>query len=281
VEPEHRLVARELEHRWDERFRVQEQLEADHARFGRACPTQLSPEEREQVLALANDLPALWQAGTTTPQDRQTIARLLVEQITVTVEGQSDRVEVELRWVGGFVSHHMLLRPVQTYAQLSHYDERVARIAVLRSERKTLGEIAATLNAEGFHPPMRSPRFTAALLSRLLRERGVRTGPLPRSVTGGQHLETDEWWLADLAAKLSMPITTLHRWQRVGWVRSRKVPRRAVAGPSSPTPTNSTASAVSVPPREPGPNRTRKNSLPPKPERSKLDAPNQLVLESP
>jgi DNA invertase Pin-like site-specific DNA recombinase len=224
VEPEHRLVARELERRWDERLRAQEQLEADYARFGRECPTQLSPEEREQVLALANELPALWQGDTTTPQDRQTIARLLLEQVTVTVEGKSDRVEVELRWAGGFVSRHVLVRPVQTYEQLSHYDELVARIAALRSERKTLGEIAARLDAEGFHPPKRSRRFTAAIVSRFLRERGVRTGPLPRSVTGGQHLETDEWWLADLATKLSMPIATLHRWQRVSWVRSRKVP---------------------------------------------------------
>ena len=66
-------------------------------------------------------------------------------------------------------------------------------------------------------------RFTKEILSRFLRERGVRTGPLPRSVTDEQHLRANEWWLADLAAELSMPIATLHRWQRVGWVTSRKV----------------------------------------------------------
>ena len=42
-------------------------------------------------------------------------------------------------------------------------------------------------------------------------------------MTDEQHLESDEWWLADLAAQLKMPIATMHRWQRVGWVRSRKV----------------------------------------------------------
>jgi hypothetical protein len=86
-----------------------------------------------------------------------------------------------------------------------------------------LSEIAATLNAEGFRPPKRSPCFTQGILSRFLRERGVRSGSLPRSVTDEQHLRVKEWWLADLAAKLSMPIATLHRWQRVGWVASRKV----------------------------------------------------------
>ncbi len=38
-----------------------------------------------------------------------------------------------------------------------------------------------------------------------------------------QHLQTEAWWLADLATELSMPITTLHRWRSVGWVRLRKV----------------------------------------------------------
>ena len=223
VDPEHRLVARELERRWEESLRADEQLQADYVRFKRDCPTQLAPHEREQILALSQDLPALWHADTTTPEDRQTVARLLLEQVTVTVEGNTDRVEVELRWAGGFVSRHTLSRPVQTYEQLSTYDELVARIDALRAERKTLSEIAATLNAEGFHPPKRSPCFTKGILSGFLRERGVRNGSPPRSVTDEHHLQTNEWWLADLAAKLSMPIATLHRWQRVGWVTSRKL----------------------------------------------------------
>jgi DNA invertase Pin-like site-specific DNA recombinase len=223
VEPEHRLVARELERRWDESLRADEQLQADYARFQQDCPTQLSPHEQEQILALSEDLAALWNAPTTTPEDRQAVARLLLEQVSVTVEGNSDRVDVALRWAGGFVSRHTLSRPVQTYEQLSNYEELVARIDGLRAEHKTLSEIAATLNAEGFRPPKRSPRFASGTLSRFLRERGVRSGSLPRSVTGEQHLRANEWWLADLAAKLSMPIATLHRWQRVGWVSSRKV----------------------------------------------------------
>lgn len=223
VDPDHRLVARELERRWDETLRADEQLQADYLRFQRACPTQLSAQERQQILTLSEDLPGLWQSDSTTPEDRQTIARLLLEQVTVAVEGNTDRVDVELRWAGGFVSRHTLYRPVQTYEQLSNYDELVRRIEALRKERKSLSEIATALNGEGFHPPKRSPSFTKEILSRFLRERGVRTGVLPRSVTNEHHLEANEWWLADLAATVSMPLATLHRWQRVGWVTSRKV----------------------------------------------------------
>jgi hypothetical protein len=223
VDPDHRLVARELERRWDEALRADEQLQADYVYFQRDCPTQLSVHEREQIRALSQDLPGLWHTQTTTPEDRQRVARLLLEQVTVAVEGTTDRVDVELRWAGGFVSRHTLYRPVQTYEQLSNYDELVRRIDALHAERMTLSEIAATLNAEGFHPPKRSPRFTKGILSCFQRERGVRTGLLPQSVTNEHHLQANEWWLADLAAKLSMPIATLHRWQRVGWLSSRKI----------------------------------------------------------
>ena len=95
---------------------------------------------------------------------------------------------MELRWTGGFVSRHTLSRPVQTYQQLSNYRDLVARIDALRGERKTLSEIAAALNADGFRPPKRSPRFTKQIVSCFLRERGVRIGPLPRSVTDKSHL---------------------------------------------------------------------------------------------
>ena len=223
VDPEHRLVARELERRWDEALRADEQLQADYQRFGRDCPRQLSAGQREQIRALAHDLPALWHADSTTPEDRQTIARLLLEQVTVTVEGNTDLVDVELRWAGGFTSRHTLIRPVQTYEQLSNYDALVERIDALRAEGKTLAQVAAILNEEGFHPPKRTSRFTKEMLSRLLRERKARAGRQTQREPSDPHLEPDEWWLSDLASALSMPIATLERWRRVGWVRARKI----------------------------------------------------------
>ena len=223
VDPDHRLVARELERRWDEALRADDQLQTDYARFQQDCPTQLSPHEREQILLLAQDLPSLWGADSTTPEDRQTIARLLLEQVTVNVEGNTDRVDVELRWAGGFVSRHTLTRPVQTYEQLSNYDELVARIEALRAQRKTLSEIAAALNAEGFHPPKRTSQFSKGILSHFLRERQAQMGTRSRLESNERHLKAGEWWLTDLASKLSMPIATLHRWKGVGWVSSRKV----------------------------------------------------------
>lgn len=124
VDPEHRLVPRELERRWDETLREDEPWQAGYARFQRDCPRQLSTDEREQT-ATSRDLPALWHADSTTPEDRQTIARLWLEQVIVTVEGNTDRVDAELRWAGGFASRGTRYRPVATYEELWNCDEFV------------------------------------------------------------------------------------------------------------------------------------------------------------
>jgi hypothetical protein len=112
-----------------------------------------------------------------------------LQQIIVTVEGDTDRVEVDLFWAGGFSSRHTLKRPVQTYAQLSNYKELVLRIDTLRASKKTLVEIADILNNEGSSPPKRSQKFTPVGLCRFLLNRGI---PYPnsgtwqfRTVTGG------------------------------------------------------------------------------------------------
>jgi DNA invertase Pin-like site-specific DNA recombinase/DNA-binding transcriptional MerR regulator len=223
VDPEHRLVAKELERRWEEALRDEQRLQIEYERFQQDTPDKLSDAQRQEIQSLSQRLPELWRAETTTPEDRCTIARLLIDQVVVNVEGDSERVDVDIHWQGGFASHHAMRRPVQTYEQLSYYDELLSRIKALLDEGQSLRSIAECLNSEGYCPPKRSSQFTAGMLTRFLRDRGIRTGRLPKSVTGQTHLGQDEWWLGDLAAKFEMPIATLHRWQRVGWLTSRKV----------------------------------------------------------
>jgi DNA invertase Pin-like site-specific DNA recombinase len=223
VEPENRLVARELERRWEEALKEQRRLEEEYARFSRDQPRGLSAGEREQIRAWARDLPALWGAATTTAADRQRIVRLLVQEVAVTVRGESERVDVTIHWAGGFRSDHELVRPVQQYRQMADFERLLNRIDELRAAGRTLSEVAEQLNREGFHPPKRSASFTGAIVAGLLARRG-RTGPRPRAVGEPGMLGEHEWLLTDLARELAMPQDTLHRWVRVGWVHARKLP---------------------------------------------------------
>jgi hypothetical protein len=223
VEPENRLVARELEHRWEEALKQQRRLEEEYARFCRSQPEGVSAAEREQIRSLAQDLPALWQAPGTTAADRQQVVRLLIEEVVVGVRGESERVDVTIRWVGGECSRHELVRPVQRYEQMADHGRLLTRIDDLREGGLTRAGIAARLNEEGFRPPKRCATFNVGIVTRLLAKRG-RSGPRPRSLVEGGLLQADEWLLSDLARRLGMPQATLHRWIRVGWVEARKLP---------------------------------------------------------
>jgi len=54
----------------------------------------------------------LWAAPETTAHDRQEIVRVLLEQGTVDVQGDSAQVDVTLRWAGGVQSQPRVSRPV-------------------------------------------------------------------------------------------------------------------------------------------------------------------------
>ena len=204
-------------------MKEQRRLDEEYARFGRNQPEGLSASEREHIRALARDLPALWHALGTTAADRQRIVRLLVEEVIVTVRGESEWVDVTIRWAGGYSSGHELVRPVQRYQQMADYGRLLNRIDELRQAGRTLAEVAEQLNHEGFRPPKRSPIFTKAILASLLAKCG-RRGPRPRAVAQLGVLGEHEWLLTDLARKLEMPPATLHRWVRVSWVHARKLP---------------------------------------------------------
>ena len=223
VEPENRLVARELERRWDEALQKQRRVEEDYERFRHAQPAEVSPAEQQRIRALASSLPVLWAADSTTAADRQRIIRFLIERIGVDVQGVSERVAVTIHWVGGSSSSHELVRAVQRYDQMADYPKLCARIRELRAQGATMTRVARYLNDEGFRPPKRAERFNFGIVAGFL-AKGGRSGPRPRVLNAGGLLQKNEWLLSDLARQLHMPAATLHRWRQVGWTHSRKLP---------------------------------------------------------
>jgi DNA invertase Pin-like site-specific DNA recombinase len=223
VEPENRLVARELERRWEEALQQQQRLQAEHEQFQRQQPARLTAAEREQIRELARDLPGLWQAATTTAADRQRVVRLLIERVVVEVQGQTEQVDLTVHWAGESVTRHRLLRGVQRYEQLADYERLTARMAELRRQGRSMAEVAAALNTEGFHPPRRVQRFTGGMVAGLLARQGE-AGAGRQSQAAAALLRKGEWLLGDLARHLGMPRVTLDRWRRVGWLQARKLP---------------------------------------------------------
>jgi DNA invertase Pin-like site-specific DNA recombinase len=219
---ENRLVAIELERQWEEALRAERALQEQYDRFVRERPRALSDGDRERIRSLASDLPRLWEAPTTTAADRQTIMRLLVEQMVVLVQGSSEHVDVKIHWSGGLVSRHRVRRPVARHDQLSNYEQLMERVVALRQQEQTAAQIAEALNREGFVPPKRRATYNPQMVRQLVARCGLSSGS--RSQPDGGVLEEDEWWPRQLALELGMPPITLHSWLRRGWVQGEKRP---------------------------------------------------------
>jgi recombinase/recombinase-like zinc beta ribbon protein len=218
VDPENRLVARTLERQWEEALASEERLKADYRRFLASQPVTLSASEREAIRRLASDLPALWHAETTTAADRQAIMRQLVERVVVTVQGESEQVDLEIHWIGGHRTQTRRRRPVARLDQLSYYPALLARAAALHQQGLSRGAIAEGLNAEGWRPAKRRQTFTADMVRSLLVRQGLSSSKAqPRSVAR----EADEWTLPELASTLAMPHPSLYAWLRKGQLQAR------------------------------------------------------------
>jgi hypothetical protein len=222
VEPENRLVARTLEQRWEAALAARAALNADYERFVATEPKALSETERECIRRLATDIPALWQAPSTSDAERQAIVRQLVDRVIVKVLGESEQVNVEVHWAGGHRTASQIVRPVARLEQLSYYGELQARVLALHEQGHAAQQIARALNDEGWRPAKRRDTFNAAMVRDLLTRQGLRSGTAKQCHSAGLAHDADEWLLADLALALGMPAVTLFSWIRRGWVQARK-----------------------------------------------------------
>jgi DNA invertase Pin-like site-specific DNA recombinase len=225
VEPENRLVARTLEQHWEAALAAEAQLKADYARFLATAPTPLAAAERARIRQLAADIPTLWNAATTTAEERQAIVRALIERVIATVVDDSEQVVVEVHWVGGHRTRTRLARPVARWEQLSDYPALVARVLSLQQAGLTCAAIAEQLNAEHWRPAKRRATFNEAMVASLLRRQGVAAGSPKRRQAPWDDRKADEWTLNELAWQLAMPPVTVFSWLRKGWLQARQVVR--------------------------------------------------------
>lgn len=219
VEPENRLVARQLAATWEEKLNAYQQLIEEYERFSLRQPSQLTETEKEAIRQLASDIPELWNAPTTTPRQRKEIIRQIVQSVTVDVEKDSEFVDVRIDWVGGtFVQSH-IIRPVAKWSQLSHYPQLCERISQLAQSDITTDEMVICLNQEGFYGPRSGKMITRETLRTLMRKLGLGVHR-PKSQPS---LADDEWLLPDLAKRLEMPASTLHSWAKRGVLKARQL----------------------------------------------------------
>lgn len=213
VDPSNRLVAAELERRWEQSLRDQRAAEETLDRYRTEQQEKLTPSRRAKIEALSGDIPALWNAETTTGIDRQSIFRALVERVVIETVGRTEYVNVMIRWSGGFESRHRIEKPIGRFEWLESAPEIRELIEKRKREGKTHAEVAEELNREGYHSTS-CGAFTPAIVSSLCKKfRDQTSATVPTN-------KSSKWGLRELAHELGLRKETLNTWRRRGWVHA-------------------------------------------------------------
>jgi DNA invertase Pin-like site-specific DNA recombinase len=170
TDPDNRLVAAELERRWEVALRdlqaAEERLQLEQQQP--RVPEVLSPEEREAFLQAGQKIPELWRQGRLAPQQQKAFLRCLIDKVVVH-RSAPDTLQVRIVWRGGDTTTAALPVTVGALARLSSAKEMEKEIVRLAKVGKTDEEIAALLTQYGH----RSPKHATVLPStvRILRLR--------------------------------------------------------------------------------------------------------------
>jgi hypothetical protein len=187
TDPDNRLVAAELERRWEAALR---ELQEAEDRFQRAQQQPqtlegLSPDEREAVLQAGRTVPELWHHGRLSPQPQQAFLPSLIDKVVVHRRAP-DTLPVRIVWRGGDTTTAVVPVTVGSLARLSSAEALEKEILRRAAAGETEEEIAAILTNQGH----RSPQHPAVLPStvRFLRRRHrrfrTRSQSHPRRILG-------------------------------------------------------------------------------------------------
>lgn len=145
VDPDHRLVAAELEARWNAALA---RLRACEARLVEVAPSPAEVPDRDTLLRLAGDLRAAWDAPTADAAVKQRLVRALVQEIVVDVDDATNEIELVIHWRGGVHSEVRVRKP----ASGEHRKRASAAADALIRARAGVdsdADIAAALNRSG------------------------------------------------------------------------------------------------------------------------------------
>ena len=208
--PDNRLVADILEAEWNARLRTLDDARRELEQQRAKGTARLDDDRRQRVLALATDFPRLWNDPATPDRERKRMARLLIDDVTIT-RGADITLGVRLR---GGATRILGLAPELPIPERYRTPECVVTQIDNLLDSHTEAEIAVLLNDRGlrtghgavFHPRrIQAIRRDYALSSRYerLRARGLLTA-------------------SEMAAMLAISTHTVKTWHRHGLLHGHR-----------------------------------------------------------
>jgi excisionase family DNA binding protein len=213
VDPDNRLVAGELERRWNGCLAAVARLEDQIQSLRNEQPSAVSDDERTALMALADDVPALWNHPAASVETRKRILRTVLKEIVVTVE--AGRLHLVLHWQGG---DHTRLEVLKNRTGQNRWKTDVATERLVHELARLLPDhsIAPVLNRLG----IRSAKGQTWTQLRVRNFRGAHHIPVYRE---GERAERHELILREAANRLGVSNMTVVRLIRDGLLPATQV----------------------------------------------------------
>jgi DNA invertase Pin-like site-specific DNA recombinase len=206
-DPDNRLVAAELERRWETALRELKQAEEAWEREQHEQPilTQLDAETRQALTEAGQRIPDWWRADRFTREQKKALLRCLIDKVVIH-RTAPDSVHCRVVWRGGETTDADLSVTVGAWSRLSGSRQMEETILKLARQGKTDEEIARHLSKEGHHSPRHSSVLPSTVQIVRLRHRVFRNRRqshprrIPGSLTVSQltaKLKTPRSWIYD------------------------------------------------------------------------------------
>lgn len=214
VDPDNRLVAGELERRWEAALmevRAAQEAIAQQAKSQPLTHVGWTKAMSGKVVALTGRLPQIWADPQTTDSQRKALMRCLIDKVVLD-RGTRDATSIRIVWRGGAVSELEVKMKVNALAHLAHGAQMRERVLQLAQAGVRDEEIAATLTAEGHRSPNCLDRVLQITVQRIRLAAGMK---VRKQKTRWEH-PSSVLTANQLAAKLSIPVNWLYVQIRAG-----------------------------------------------------------------
>ena len=208
VDPDNRLVAAELERRWE--AALNDVRAAEEALSKQVAPQTIAhmgmgKALHSKVVSLTGRLPQIWSDPATTDAQRKSLLRCLINKVVLD-RGEHDVTLVRVVWRGGAVTDLEVKMRVNSVDRLTRGAEMRDRVLDLAREGLPDVEIATVLTAEGHRSPNCHEKVLPMTVQRIRHAAGIQVSePRSRWAHDSSSLSAPE-----LAERLSIPVNWLY-----------------------------------------------------------------------
>ncbi len=216
VDPDNRLVAAELEARWEQSLRdlkhAQQVIEKNKPIVEQF---QLPKELIQTFKAIGQHLPEIWKDPHLLTTTKKELLRSLIEKVVVN-RVKRDQIQIRTVWKGGASTTNLININVGSFADLSNAKEMEDQIVNLAEKGISDQQIALKLTQQGYRSPMKETVLTSTVRTIRLKHR-ILINPSqshPRKVAGyltvsqlTKKLQVRNYWIYDRINNQSIQIS--------------------------------------------------------------------------